>query len=80
MVNMGLVDGPIQADSGHFLSRQVRLVGSMQNLRRDLVEALELAAAGKVKPRIEVLPLDRINEARDRLEAGKIRYRAVIKH
>src|SRR5262245_25007025 len=80
MVNMGLVDGPIQADSGHFLSRQVRLVGSMQNLRRDLVEALELAAAGKVKPRIEIFPLDRINEARDRLEAGKIRYRAVIKH
>jgi len=80
MVNMGLVDGPIQADPGHFLSNQVRLIGSKQNHRRDLVEALNLAAAGKVKPRIEVYPLDKINEARDRLEAGKVRYRAVIKH
>jgi D-arabinose 1-dehydrogenase-like Zn-dependent alcohol dehydrogenase len=80
MVNMGLLDGPIQADSGHFLSQQVRLVGSKQNLKRDLVEALDLAAAGRVKPRIEIFPLDRINEARDRLEAGKVRYRAVIKH
>jgi len=80
MVNMGLVDGPIQADAGHFLSSQVRLIGSKQNHRRDLVEALDLAAAGKVKPRIEVYPLDKINEARDRLEAGKVRYRAVIKH
>jgi len=79
MVNMGLVDGPIQVDPLHFLSQQVRLVGSKQNLRRDLVEALDLAAAGKVKPRLEVYPLDRINEARDRLEAGKVRYRAVIK-
>jgi len=80
MVNMGLLDGPIQADSMQFLSQQVRLVGSKQNHRRDLVEALDLAASGKVKPRLEVYPLDRINEARDRLEAGKVRYRAVIKH
>jgi D-arabinose 1-dehydrogenase-like Zn-dependent alcohol dehydrogenase len=80
MVNMGLLDGPIQADPMHFLSEQVRLIGSKQNHRRDLVEALDLAASGKVKPRIEVYPLDRINEARDRLEAGKVRYRAVIKH
>jgi len=80
MVNMGLVDGAIQVDPLHFLSNQVRLVGSRQNQRRDLVEALDLAAAGKVKPRVEVYPLDRINEVRDRLEAGKVRYRAVLKH
>ena len=80
MVNMGLVDGAIQADPMHFLSNQVRLVGSRQNQRRDLVEALVLAASGKVKPMIEVYPLDRVNEVRDRLEAGKVRYRAVIKH
>ena len=80
MVNMGLVDGAIQVDPMHFLGTQVRLVGSRQNHRRDLVEALALAASGKVKPAIEVYPLDRINEVRDRLEAGKVRYRAVIKH
>jgi len=80
MVNMGKLDGPIQVDSSHFLSQQLRLIGSMQNHRRDLVEALDLAAAGKVKPRIETYPLDKINDVRDRLEAGKVRYRAVITH
>ena len=80
MVNMGLVNGAIQADPMHFLSNQVRLVGSRQNQRRDLVEALVLATSGKVKPMIEVYPLDRVNEVRDRLEAGNVRYRAVIKH
>jgi hypothetical protein len=27
-----------------------------------------------------VYPMARINEVRDRLEAGKVRYRAVLKH
>jgi len=80
LVNMGLADGPIQADAGQFLGSQVRLIGSRQNHRRDLVEALALAASGRVKPMLEIFPLDRINEARERLEAGKVRYRAVIKH
>jgi D-arabinose 1-dehydrogenase-like Zn-dependent alcohol dehydrogenase len=80
MVNMGLVDGAIQVDPLHFLSNQVRLIGSRQNHRRDLVEALDLAASGKVKAKVEVYPLDRINEVRDRLEAGRVRYRAVLKH
>ena len=80
LVNMGLADGPIQADAMQFLGAQVRLIGSRQNQRRDLVEALHLAASGRVKPMVEIYPLDRINDARERLEAGKVRYRAVIKH
>jgi D-arabinose 1-dehydrogenase-like Zn-dependent alcohol dehydrogenase len=77
-VNMGALDGPIQADAMLFLSRQIRLVGSMQNERRDLVEALELAASGKVRAQIETYPLEKANEVRDRLAAGKVRYRAVL--
>jgi alcohol dehydrogenase/propanol-preferring alcohol dehydrogenase len=50
----------------------------MQNHRRDLVEALELTAAGKVRPQIETYPLEKANEVRDRLAAGKVRYRAVL--
>jgi D-arabinose 1-dehydrogenase-like Zn-dependent alcohol dehydrogenase len=29
---------------------------------------------------IETYPLARINDARERLETGKVRYRAVIQH
>ena len=77
-VNMGALDGPIAVDSGMFLSRQLRLVGSMQDERRDLVEALDLVAAGKVKPWIETYPLERANEVRERLDARRVRYRAVL--
>ncbi len=78
LVNMGALDGPIQADSLLMLSRQLRLVGSMQNDRRDLVEALDLVASGKVKPWIERYPLDRANDVRERLAEGRVRYRAVL--
>ena len=77
-VSMGALDGPIQADSGLLLSRQAKIIGSMQNHRRDLFEALELAAAGKVRAQIETYPLEKANEVRDRLAAGKVRYRAVL--
>jgi D-arabinose 1-dehydrogenase-like Zn-dependent alcohol dehydrogenase len=77
-VNMGLVDGPIGADSVAFLVGQIRLVGSQQNERRDLVEALELHATGKAKCMLEVSPLSKVNEVRERFEAGKVRYRSVL--
>lgn len=35
-------------------------------------------AAGRVKPRIETCPPAKANDVRDRLEAGKVRYRAVL--
>jgi D-arabinose 1-dehydrogenase-like Zn-dependent alcohol dehydrogenase len=77
-VNMGALDGPIQADALLLLTRQAKIIGSTQNHRRDLVEALELTASGKVRPQIETYPLEKANEVRDRLAAGKVRYRAVL--
>ncbi|MGH7296363.1 MAG: zinc-binding dehydrogenase, partial [Polyangiaceae bacterium] len=78
LVSMGALDGPIQLDSIGLLMKQARIVGSTQNRREDLLDALALAASGKARPVIETFPLSRLNEARDRLEAGKMRYRAVL--
>jgi len=78
LVSMGALDGPIQLDSVLMIMKQIRIIGSTQNDRADLVDALELAARGKVKPAIEIFPLAKINTALERLEAGKMRYRAVL--
>lgn len=81
LVNMGnTVDGPITIDSMSLLVNQQQLRGSTQDERADLIDALDLGAAGKVRPILEVYPIARINEVRERLEAGKVRYRAVLKH
>lgn len=79
LVNMGVPDGPVTIGNVMgFMMGQQRIVGSTQNDRRDLVDALNLLAAGKIKPKLETYPLDKVNEVRERLAAGKVRYRAVL--
>ena len=79
MVTMAVGAKPIQVDPTLALSKQISLIGSMQNNREDMVEALDLAAAGKLKPALETYELDQVNEAMARLAEGKVRYRAVLR-
>ena len=79
-VNMGVPDGPLIINPMTLMWGQRQLRGSSQDERSDLFETLTLAAAGKVKPKLELYPLSRANEVRARLEAGKVRYRAVLQH
>jgi D-arabinose 1-dehydrogenase-like Zn-dependent alcohol dehydrogenase len=79
-VNMGVPDGGIVIDPMVLMFGQRQLRGSSQDERSDLFEALQLVARGKVKPILETYPLARINDARERLESGKVRYRAVVQY
>jgi D-arabinose 1-dehydrogenase-like Zn-dependent alcohol dehydrogenase len=79
-VNMGVPDGPLVINPMHLMWGQRQLRGSSQDERSDLFETLTLAAAGKLKPKLELYPLARANEVRERLQAGKVRYRAVLQH
>jgi D-arabinose 1-dehydrogenase-like Zn-dependent alcohol dehydrogenase len=79
-VNMGVPDGALTINPQTLMWGQRQLRGSSQDERADLYEALALTAAGKVKPMIELYPLARANEARERLQAGQVRYRAVLQH
>ena len=51
------------------LSRQISVIGSMQDEREDLVDVLALAAAGKVTPRLETYPLAQVNDLMERQAA-----------
>jgi D-arabinose 1-dehydrogenase-like Zn-dependent alcohol dehydrogenase len=77
LVLMG-VTGPLQLDPMQFMMTQGRIIGSTQNRRSDMVEALELVASGKVKPVLETYKLEKANDVLERLMAGKVRYRAVL--
>jgi D-arabinose 1-dehydrogenase-like Zn-dependent alcohol dehydrogenase len=80
LVNMGVTDGAIAINPMVLLFGQRQIRGSSQDERSDLFEALTLVAAGKVSARIETYPLSRVNEVRERLAAGQVRYRAVLQH
>lgn len=80
LVVMGVGAEPISVSPFSILLKQLTVRGSTQNNRADLVEILNLAAAGKVKPKLEIYKLDEINDVFQRLSAGKVRYRAVLMH
>ncbi len=56
----------------------IKVIGSIVGTRKDLMEALEFAAEGKVKTIIETRPLEEINEVFESLENGDINGRVVI--
>jgi alcohol dehydrogenase len=78
IIIMGLSQEPFTVNGGAFLGKRLHLIGSMQNDREYLYEALDLVARGKVKVVTETYKLDDIRKAYERVEAGKVRYRAVI--
>jgi D-arabinose 1-dehydrogenase-like Zn-dependent alcohol dehydrogenase len=81
LISMGVTtDGPITLDPMALLLNQRQIRGSSQDERADLAEALALVAAGKAKPILETYPIARVNEVRERLAQGKVRYRAVLHH
>ncbi len=52
-----------------------RVVGSCVGGRAQMREMFQIASLHHIKPIIEKMPLDRCNEAVDRLMAGDARYR-----
>jgi D-arabinose 1-dehydrogenase-like Zn-dependent alcohol dehydrogenase len=80
LIIMGVGGDALAPDPLTLLFRQISVKGSSQNRRSDLIEALDLVARGKVKPKLEVYPLDEVNKAMKRVEEGKARFRAVLRH
>jgi hypothetical protein len=58
--------------------KRIRVIGSQQNSREYLYEALDYAAKGKVKTITETYALNDISKAYERVVEGKVRFRAVI--
>lgn len=77
VVLMGVGPEPLNY-TPELMFKRVRLIGSTQNGREYLYEALDFAAKGKVKVIAETYKLDDIGKAYDRVSEGKVRYRAVI--
>jgi alcohol dehydrogenase len=61
------------------LFKRVHIIGSTQNDRDHLYEALDYVAKGKVKVMTEISPLEEISNAYDKVANGKARFKAVVK-
>jgi alcohol dehydrogenase len=79
LVLMGIENKTLAVHPGDLIARRIRILGSQQNGRQYLHEALKIAASGKVKVKTEIYSLNEINKAFERVAEGKVRFRAVIK-
>jgi alcohol dehydrogenase len=61
------------------LFKRIRILGSTQNDREYLYEALDYVAKGKVKVMTEISPLEEISNAYDKVANGNVRFKAVVK-
>ncbi len=77
LVLMGVSAEPLEV-TPEILFKRARIVGSSQNDREHLYEALDYAARGRVKVIAETYPLEQIGRAYERVEKGAVRFRAVI--
>jgi len=78
LVPMGLEAKPLMVSPADLIMKRVRILGSQQNGREFLYEALDFAARGKVKVIAEEYPLAEIGKAYARVAEGKVRFRAVV--
>ncbi len=77
-VAMGFDDKPLQVSLNDLILKRIRIIGSQQNGREFLYEALDMVAKGKVKVYTETYPFKEIQRAYEKVAEGKVRFRAVI--
>ncbi len=75
---VGLPPGEFPTPIFDVVLKRITVRGSIVGTRKDMQEALQFAAEGKVKTTVEVQPLSAINEIFTRLENGEINGRVVI--
>ncbi|HEY6406959.1 MAG TPA: alcohol dehydrogenase AdhP [Ktedonobacteraceae bacterium] len=77
-VLIGLPPGDFPAPIFDIVLKGLTVRGSIVGTRKDLQEALEFAAEGKVKATIELQPMEAINAVFSRLLAGQVQGRVVM--
>jgi propanol-preferring alcohol dehydrogenase len=75
---VGLPPGEFPAPIFDIVLKRLTIRGSIVGTRKDLQEALQFAADGKVQATIESQPLEAINAIFDRLRRGAVQGRVVL--
>ncbi|KUI43890.1 alcohol dehydrogenase [Mycobacterium sp. GA-1199] len=78
MVELGMPEKPMSVPAGALISGRRRLAGSLIGGIAETQEMLDFCAEHAVRPEIEVVTPDYINEAYERVVASDVRYRFVI--
>jgi 2-desacetyl-2-hydroxyethyl bacteriochlorophyllide A dehydrogenase len=78
LVVMGFEAKALPVSPADLIMRRIQVIGSQQNGREYLYEALDYVAKGKVKVIGETYTLGEVHQAFERVADGKVRFRAVV--
>jgi alcohol dehydrogenase (NADP+) len=78
MVLLGVPDQPAALHSGSLIMQRRRLAGSLIGGIRETQEMLDFCASNGIASDIELIAIDQVNEAYERMVRGDVRYRFVI--
>lgn len=75
---LGAVLEPLSIPAFSLIEARRSVTGSPTSSPASLLKMVEFCARHQIVPQVERLPMDRINEAIDRLRRGEVRYRFVL--
>ena len=75
---LGAVLDPIQIGAFDLIMARRSITGSPTSSPASLLKMVDFCVRHDIRPQVERLPMDRINEAIDRLRRGDVRYRFVL--
>ena len=78
MVLVGAPEYPASINAFSLLLRRRRLAGSLIGGIKETQEMLDFCSEKNVTPDIEIISIDQINEAYDRMVKGDVKYRFVV--
>lgn len=78
LVVIGVMSQPIEASAMELISGRKRVMGSPSGSRKDLANALHVAAKLGVRAQVSTYELNRANEVLEKMQRGDLKGRAVL--
>lgn len=78
LVCVGAPEFPYQVNAFPLIGKRCRLAGSLIGGIKETQEMLNFCSQKNILPEIELIPIEKINEAYERMMTGDVRYRFVI--
>lgn len=78
MILVGAPDRPVPLEAFPLILHRRRIAGSLIGGIRETQEMLEFCAAHRIESDVEVIPIQQVNEAYERVIRGDVRFRFVI--
>jgi uncharacterized zinc-type alcohol dehydrogenase-like protein len=75
---LGAVIEPIQVGAFDLIMARRSITGSPTSSPASLLKMVDFCVRHNIRPQVEHLPINRVNEAVERLQRGDVRYRFVL--